>query len=90
MLSASDVEFQTVSGVYDSMHFGLAEGAQWSGNFWTQNSYGFGYSATGFLPNPMLHWLQTSYLWWYDHIGDGGQSYGGLPDVPAGIITYIH
>lgn len=86
MLSPADVEFQTVTGVYDSIHFGLTEGAQWYGNFWTQNSYGFGLSSVPFLPDPLLSWLQTSYLWWYDHIGDGAQTLAGLADVPAGML----
>jgi hypothetical protein len=86
MLSAADVELQVVGGVYDEGHFALVEGAKWSGNIWTQNTYGFGYASTAFLPDPMLRWLQTSFLWWFDHIGDGAQSYGGLPDVPAGML----
>ena len=62
------------------------QGAQWVGNFWTQNSYGFGYSSTPFLDDALLNWLGTSYLWWFDHIGDGGQTLAGLADVPAGML----
>ena len=31
MFAAGDTELQTLTGVYDSAHFGLAEGAQWVG-----------------------------------------------------------
>ena len=86
MLSTADVELQAVAGVYDPLNSALVEGAQWSGNIWTQNTYGFGLAAPAFLPDPLLTWLRTSYLWWFDHAGDGAQGYGGLNDVPAGML----
>ena len=86
MLSAADAELQVVTGVYDEANSALVEGAQWSGNIWTQNTYGFGLASPAFLPDPLLEWLRTSYLWWFDHIGDGAQGYGGFNDVPAGML----
>eukprot|EP01043_Picozoa_sp_COSAG02_P018257 COSAG02_NODE_848_length_16553_cov_21.228577_14_plen_315_part_00 len=86
MFSAGDPELMTLSGVYDSVHFGATEGSVWSGNIWTQNSYGVGYASLPFLPQPQLQWMQTGFLWWFDHMGDGGQTFGGLPDVPDGML----
>ena len=86
MLAPSDAEFMTPSGCLDSEENAIVEGAGWPGNFWTQNYYGFGFSATPYLTEPLLAQLQTSYLWWFDHMGDGGQFYGGLPDVQAGML----
>jgi hypothetical protein len=86
MLSVADTEFMTPSGVYDEFNFAMVEGAKWTGNIWTQNTYGFGYASAPVLPDPLLTWLGTSYLWWFDHVGDGGQGYGGLADVPAGML----
>ena len=86
MLSPADAELQAISGVYDEGSSALVEGAQWSGNIWTQNTYGFGFASTAFLPDPMLTWLQTSFLWWFDHMGDGAQGYGGFNDVPSGML----
>lgn len=56
------------------------------GNFWTQNSYGVGFASLPFLPQPQLQWMQTSFLWWFDHMGDGSQTYGGMPDTPDGML----
>ena len=81
-----DSELQSISGTYDASTSALTEGADWAGNFWTQNSYGFGFAAASFLPNAVTSWLQTSYLWWYNNAGDGSQRYGGLNDVPAGML----
>ena len=86
MLAPSDAELMTVSGCVDGGESALTEGAQWAGNFWTQNSYGFAFSSTPFLHDAIVGYLQQSFLWWYDHVGDGGQFYGGLPDVPAGML----
>lgn len=86
MLSAADVELQAIAGVLDETENALVEGAQWSGMFWTQNSYGFGLASAPFLPDAQLYWLQNSYLWWFDHAGDGAQTYNGLADVPAGML----
>lgn len=88
MFAAGDpeAELMTFSGVYDSSHFGATEGSIWSGNIWTQNSYGVGFASLPFLPQPQLNWLQTGFLWWFDHMGDGGQTFGGLPDTPDGML----
>jgi hypothetical protein len=88
LLSAADpkAEFMTLTGVLDGTTNALTEGAQWAGNIWTQNTYGFGLTAAPFLDAAQRAWLQTSYNWWFDHRGDGGQKYGGLPDVPAGML----
>ena len=86
MFSAGDPELMTFTGVYDSDHFGATEGSVWVGNFWTQNSYGVGFASLPFLPQPQLQWMQTSFLWWFDHMGDGGQTYGGMPDTPDGML----
>jgi len=86
MLSTSDPQYQTPTGTLDYGYNAFAEGAQWSGNIWTQNTYGFGYAATPFLNRAQKTQLATSYLWWFDHAGDGGQFYGGLPDVPDGLL----
>lgn len=66
MFAAGDpeAELMTFSGVYDSAHFGATEGSIWSGNIWTQNSYGVGFASLPFLPQPQLQWLQTGFLWW--------------------------
>ena len=86
MFSAGDEELMTFSGVYDQVHFGATEGSVWSGNIWTQNTYGAGFASLPFLPQPQLQWLQTGFLWWFDHMGDGGQTFGGLPDTPDGML----
>jgi hypothetical protein len=86
MFSAGDPELMTFTGVYDSEHFGATEGSVWVGNFWTQNSYGVGFASLPFLPQPQLQWMQTSFLWWFDHMGDGGQTFGGMPDTPDGML----
>lgn len=88
MFAAGDpeAELMTMSGVYDSAHFGATEGSIWSGNIWTQNTYGVGFASLPFLPQPQLNWLQTGFLWWFDNMGDGGQTYGGLQDVPDGML----
>ena len=62
MLGVADPELQGVPGVYDEGSSALVEGAKWAGNIWTQNSYGFGFASTAFLPDPLLTWLQTSFL----------------------------
>ena len=59
MFSAGDEELMTFSGVYDQVHFGATEGSVWSGNIWTQNTYGAGFASLPFLPQPQLQWLQT-------------------------------
>ena len=38
MLSSGDTEFQTPSGVIDASENAYAEGAQWAGMVWTQNT----------------------------------------------------
>ena len=86
MFSAGDEELMTFSGVYDQVHFGATEGSVWSGNIWTQNTYGAGFASLPFLLQPQLQWLQTGFLWWFDHMGDGGQTFGGLPDTPDGML----
>jgi hypothetical protein len=86
MLSPADARFQTITGVLDASQNALTEGSQWSGNLWTQNTYGLGLAGAPFLSPAQQRWLQTSYLWWFDHRGDGGQFYGGLPDVPDGML----
>ena len=68
MFSAGDEELQTFSGVYDRVHFGATEGSVWSGNIWTQNTYGAGFSSLPFLPQPQLQWLQTvCHMAWIPH-----------------------
>jgi hypothetical protein len=86
MFSAGDAELQTLTGVYDQHAFGVTEGAQWAGNFWTQNGYGVGFASLPFLQQPHLQWMQTAFLWWFDHQGDGGQTIGGMPDAPDGML----
>jgi hypothetical protein len=86
MISPADTHFQTPSGVLDSTQNGLTEGAQWAGNYWTQNSYGFGLAAVPFLDASQSRQLETAYNWWFDHRGDGGQMIAGLADVPAGLL----
>ena len=86
MFSAGDTELQTLTGTYDQHAFGITEGAQWAGNFWTQNGYGVGFASLPFLPQPQLQWMQTAFLWWFDHQGDGGQTIGGMPDTPDGML----
>eukprot|EP01051_Picozoa_sp_SAG22_P000778 SAG22_NODE_24_length_30194_cov_6.086327_11_plen_1024_part_00 len=88
MLAPADpqAELTTLTGVYGADDHGLTEGSQWAGNFWTQNSYGFTYSAAAILPQPITQWLQTSFNWFFDHAGDGGQLFDGLADVPAGML----
>eukprot|EP01050_Picozoa_sp_SAG11_P001222 SAG11_NODE_52_length_19809_cov_14.064231_7_plen_248_part_00 len=70
----------------DKVNFGATEGSVWVGNFWTQNSYGVGFASLPFLPQPQRQWMQTSFLWWFDHMGDGGQTFGGMPDTPDGML----
>ena len=77
MFAPGDAELPTLSGVYDPVNNAVVEGVQWAGNQWTQNSYGLGVTATPFLQEPHLTWLQTSYLWWFDHMGDGTQAAAG-------------
>ena len=88
MFAAGDpeAELMTFTGVYDSVHFGATEGSIWAGNIWTQNSYGVGFASLPFLPEPQRTWLQTGFLWWFDHMGDGGQTFGGLADTPDGML----
>jgi hypothetical protein len=86
MFSVGDTEFMTIAGTYDPAAQGLTEGAQWAGNFWTQNSYGFAFSSQPFLTEPVRSWLGISFLWWFDHQADGGQTVGGIPGTPAGIL----
>ena len=51
LLSPADpkAELMSLSGVLDPDTNALTEGAQWAGNIWTQNTYGFGLSAVPFL-----------------------------------------
>ena len=86
LIAPSDINYQTPTGVLDYGENAFSEGALWAGNIWTQNTYGYGYSATPFLNLAQTTTIQTSYLWWFDHQGDGGQFYGGLPDVPNGML----
>jgi len=86
MISPADTHFQTPTGVLDDVQNGMTEGAQWAGNFWTQNSYGFGLASAPFLDASQSRHLETAYNWWFDHRGDGGQQYGGFADVPAGML----
>ena len=48
----------------------LVEGAGWGG-WWIQNSYGFSYSATPFLPEPWFTLLQNSWDLFWANQGDG-------------------
>jgi hypothetical protein len=86
MLSPADVEVMTISGLLFPTENALIEGAAWGGNIWTQNTFGFGLSAPPFLPDSTLQALSTSYLWWFDHRGDGGQGIGSHNNVPAGML----
>jgi hypothetical protein len=86
LLHPSDTHYQTPTGVLDYGENAFVEGALWAGNIWTQNTYGFGYAATPYLNLAQTTAIQTSYLWWFDHMGDGGQYYGGLADVPSGML----
>jgi hypothetical protein len=86
MFAPSDPELMTLTGNYDPIALGITEGAQWKGNFWTQNSYGVGYASLPILPQPALHWISSSFRWWFDHMGDSTQVYGGLADAPDGIL----
>ena len=86
MFATADPELMTLTGNYDPVALGITEGAQWKGNFWTQNSYGVGYASLPILPQPALHWISTSFRWWFDHMGDSTQSYGGLADAPDGML----
>jgi hypothetical protein len=86
MFATSDPELMTLAGNYDPIALGITEGAQWKGNFWTQNGYGVGYASLPILPQPALHWMSTSFRWWFDHMGDSTQQYGGLADAPDGML----
>ena len=86
MFAAADPELMTLTGNYDPVALGITEGAQWKGNFWTQNSYGVGYASLPILPQPALHWFSNSFRWWFDHMGDSTQVYGGLADAPDGML----
>ena len=86
MISTSDELYQTTAGTLDYGENAFAEGAQWAGNIWTQNTYGFGFAAAPFLNTAQTAQLENSFHWWFDHAGDGMQFYGGLPDVPAGML----
>jgi hypothetical protein len=57
------------------------EGAGW-GAWWIQNSYGFSYAATPFLPEPWFSRLQRSWDLFWDNQGDGKRMglWGGKPD----------
>jgi hypothetical protein len=48
----------------------FSEGANWGG-FWVQNSYGFSYAATPFLPEPWFSTLQRSWDLFWNQQGDG-------------------
>ena len=56
------------------------EGAGW-GAWWIQNSYGFSYAATPFLPEPWFSTLQRSWDLFWDNQGDGIRMglWGGSP-----------
>ncbi len=56
------------------------EGAGW-GAWWIQNSYGFSYAATPFLPEPWFSTLQRSWDLFWDNQGDGKRMglWGGSP-----------
>ena len=86
MFATADPELMTLTGNYDPVALGITEGAQWKGNFWTQNSYGVGYASLPILPQPALHWISNSFRWWFDHMGDSTQTYGGLADAPDGML----
>lgn len=58
----------------------FVEGAGWDA-WWIQNSYGFSYSATPFLPEPWFSLLQRSWDLHWDNQGDGKRMsmWGGSP-----------
>jgi hypothetical protein len=58
----------------------FVEGAGWDA-WWIQNSYGFSYSATPFLPEPWFSTLQRSWDLHWDNQGDGKRMsmWGGSP-----------
>ena len=88
MIASADPsgELMTLANCYDPVADGLTEGAQWAGNFWTQNSYGFAFASQPFIEEPLATFLQHSMDWWFDHMADGGQTFGGIPGVPDGIL----
>jgi hypothetical protein len=51
------------------------EGANW-GEWWIQNSYGFSYAATPFLPEPWFSTLQRSWDLFWNNQGDGKRACG--------------
>ena len=89
LIAPSDINYQTPTGVLDYGENAFSEGALWAGNVWTQNTYGYGYSSTPFLNLAQTTTIQTSYLWWFDHQGDGGQFYGGLLYQTVCYVTMV-
>ena len=59
-----------VSMIYKPEWDTFVEGAGW-GAWWAQNSYGFSYAATPFLPEPWFSILQRSWDLFWDNQGDG-------------------
>lgn len=72
-----------VSMIYKPEWDTFVEGAGWRG-WWIQNSYGFSYAATPFLPEPWFSILQRSWDLFWDNQGDGQRKGGwGQPDYPG-------
>ena len=61
----------------------LIEGANWDA-WWIQNSYGFSYAATPFLPEPWFSLQQQSYDLFWDNQGDGKRRGRLSGDAPPG------
>jgi len=61
----------------------LVEGAGWGG-WWIQNSYGFSYAATPFLPDPWFTLLQNSWNLFWVNQGDGERK--GRHGNPGSIL----
>lgn len=67
----------------------FTEGAGW-GAWWIQNSYGFSYAVTPFLPEPWLSVLQNSWNLFWDNQGDGVRKGGwgdGTPNQLSELIA---
>lgn len=65
----------------------FVEAGGWRG-WWIQNSYGFSYAATPFLPEPWFSTLQRSWDLFWDNQGDGQRQGGwGPPDYPGHTLV---
>lgn len=66
----------------------FSEGAGWNA-WWIQNSYGFSYASTPFLPEPWFSILQRSWDLFWDNQGDGkrkGLWGGDQPNILSQLI----